>query len=225
MNATVIKIGGSLALYPEKLKALCIKLGELSKKHRLIVIPGGGEFSDAVRNLDKRFSLSARASHRMAILGMDQYGLLLSDLIPNSVTLSKLEEIICLLDSGGLPVFLPSNLLLRDDPLENSWDVTSDSIAVYLAQRLQVNKVLLVTDVDGVYGDDPKTSKTKLIEQLSAREASAMNKRTSVDKALPKLLLNLSIDCFVVNGLFPDRVESVLDGFDVVCTLIKGGLP
>jgi aspartokinase-like uncharacterized kinase len=48
-----------------------------------------------------------------------------------------------------------------------------------------------------------------------------MNKRTSVDKFLPKLLLNLPIDCFVVNGLFPERVKAVLDGQEAVCTLIN----
>lgn len=225
MNAIVVKVGGSIALYPQKLRALCAQLSEVSKKHRLIVVPGGGEFADVVRCLDERFSLSYCASHRMAILGMDQYGLLLSDLTPNSVTVSKLEEIKYFLDSGGLPIFLPSNLLLSDDPLENSWDVTSDSIAVYIAHRLQVHKVLLVTDVDGVYTNDPKTnSDAKLIKNLSARELLVMNKRTSVDKALPKLLLKAPIDCFIVNGLFPERIDAVLDGRDAVCTLIKSGL-
>jgi aspartokinase-like uncharacterized kinase len=56
------------------------------------VVPGGGEFADVVRCLDERFSLTCGVSHRMAILGMDQYGLLLSDLMPNSVTVCKLEE-------------------------------------------------------------------------------------------------------------------------------------
>lgn len=225
MNATVMKVGGSLALHPEKLRALCIKLSEVSNKHRLIVVPGGGEFADVVRSLDARFSLSCGASHRMAILGMDQYGLLLSDLTPNSVTVNTLEEIKSILDSGGLPVFLPSNLLLSEDPLENSWDVTSDSIAVYIAGRLQVTKVLLVTDVDGVYTGDPeKNSDTKLIKNLSASELLAMNKRTSVDVFSPKLLLKTPIDCFIVNGLFPERVEAILDGREAVCTLISGGL-
>ena len=113
MNATVLKVGGSLALYPEKLKALCTGLSLSSKKHRLIVVPGGGEFADVARSLDKRFSLSCNASHKMAILGMDQYGLLLSDLIPNSVAVSKLEEIEYFLEMGKLPVILPSNLMLR----------------------------------------------------------------------------------------------------------------
>ncbi|MCL4429478.1 MAG: delta 1-pyrroline-5-carboxylate synthetase [Chloroflexi bacterium] len=225
MNATVVKVGGSLAAYPEKLRTLCVRLSEVSKKHRLIVVPGGGEFADVVRSLDERFSLSCGVTHQMAILGMDQYGLLLSDLTPNSVAVSKLEGIAHFLDSGKLPVFLPSNLLFSEDPLENSWNVTSDAITVYLAHRLQVSKVLLVTDVDGVYAIDPKTTPdAKLIKNLSASQLLAMNKRTSVDKALPKLLLKTPINCFVVNGLFPERIEAVLDGRDAVCTLIKGGL-
>ena len=222
MDATVVKVGGSLALYPEKLRALCAKLSEISAKHKLIVVPGGGEFADLVRDLDKRFNLSNEASHRMAILGMDQYGFLLSDLMPCSCVVNQLENVQKVLDSGKLPVFLSSNLLLSEDPLQNSWDVTSDSIAVYIAGQLHISKVLLVTDVDGVFTRHPKKhSDAKLIKRLSAKELLMMNKRTSVDKFLPKLLLQLQIECFVVNGLYPERVEAVLVGRDAVCTLIK----
>ena len=107
--------------------------------------------------------------------------------------------------------------------MENSWTVTSDSIAVYIANRLQVTKVLLVTDVDGIYNKDPKTvSDAKLINNLySASELLAMDKRTSVDKELPNLLLKTAIDCYVVNGLFPERIKSVLNGQEAICTLIK----
>jgi aspartokinase-like uncharacterized kinase len=222
MNATIVKVGGSLALYPEKLRALCAKLSAVSQKHKLIVVPGGGEFADVVRSLDERFSLSCDVSHRMAILGMDQYGILLSDLIPNSVTSSKLEEIKCFLDLDKLPVFLPSKLLLSENQLENSWNVTSDSIAVYLAHRLRAKKVLLVTDVDGIYTHDPKTKpESEFIKELFASELLAINKRTSVDKTLPKLLLKAPIGCCVVNGLFPERVEAVFDDQATVCTVIK----
>ncbi len=222
MNATVLKIGGSLALYPEKLRALCTQLSLSSKKHRLIVVPGGGEFADVVRNLDKRFSLSCNASHKMAILGMDQYGILLSDLIPNSVAVSKLDEIEYFLGMGKLPILMPSNLMLGVDPLENSWDVTSDSITVYIASRLNVSRVLLITDVDGIYSEDPKKQPdAKLIAQITAQELLELEIRTSVDKALPKLLLNSHVDCFVVNGLFPERVQSILENKITVCTILS----
>ena len=222
MNAVIVKVGGSLALFPEKLRNLCEKINEISKEYKLIVVPGGGEFADVVRCIDKRFRISCNTSHRMAILGMDQYGILLSDLMPNSVIASKLEEIKYFLDSDKIPIFLPSNLLICEDSLENSWTVTSDSIAVYIASRLQVTKVLLVTDVDGIYNNDPKTvSDAKLINNLSASELLAMDKRTSVDKELPNLLLKTPIDCYVINGLFPKRIKSVLNGQDAICTLIK----
>ena len=222
MNAVVVKVGGSLATYPEKLKTLCAKLSDLSKNHNLIIMPGGGEFSDVARSLDEKFSLSCQVSHRMAILGMDQYGLLLSDLTPQSVTVSKLLETKHVLKLGRLPIFLPSDLFFKEDPLENSWDVTSDSIACYIAARLKVPKLLLITDVDGVYTSNPKTTtEAKLIKSLSVNELLAINKRTSVDRVLPKLLLNTPIDCFVVNGLFPERIETVLEGRETIYTIIK----
>jgi 5-(aminomethyl)-3-furanmethanol phosphate kinase len=221
MDLAIVKVGGSLALYPEKLRRLCAKLSEVSKKHRIMVLPGGGEFADTVRNLDKRFNLSSAVSHRMAILAMDQYGFLLSDLLPHSSIINKLENAQRILDLGKLPVFLPSNFLLSEDPLENSWDVTSDSIAAYIACQLQASQIVLVTDVNGVYTCDPKKfSDAKLISKLSANDLLNMNKQTSVDEFLPKLLLQLQIECFVVNGLYPDRIESILNGQDTVCTRI-----
>ncbi len=156
----------------------------------------------------------------MAILGMDQYGLLLSDLIPNSVAVRKLEEIKNSFEQGKLPVFLPSYLLLNEDQLENSWDVTSDTIALYIAKKLEAPKILLITDVDGIFTNDPKThTEARLIERLSACELLEMDKRTSVDKALPKMLLKSRITCVVVNGLFPERVKAILDDQPAVCTI------
>ncbi len=118
LDAVIVKVGGSLALQPEKLRALCAKLANLSQNHQLIVVPGGGEFADSVRALDSRFNLSPKASHRMALLAMNQYGLLLSDLLPNARLAEKLETIQETLDSGKLPIFLPASYLFSDDALE-----------------------------------------------------------------------------------------------------------
>ena len=91
---------------------------------------------------------------------------------------------------GGLVVFLPSKFMFMDDGLQNSWDVTSDSIAAYIAGRLGAEKVLLLKDVDGVYTEDPKKApNAKLMPSITAQQLSALNKRTSVDAYLPKLLL------------------------------------
>ena len=222
MDATVIKVGGSLALYPEKLKIICSMLNAASKKHSILLVPGGGEFADVVRILDKRFDLSISVSHQMAILGMDQYGLLLSDLIKDSQVINQLEQVPIAFNLRKLPVFLPSNFMQRNNPLENSWNVTSDSIAVYLANQLHIVKVVLVTDIDGIFTHDPKKhADAQLMNEITAKQLETMSERTSVDKFVSKLLLKMRIECFVVNGLFPERVEDILNGQNTVCTLIN----
>jgi aspartokinase-like uncharacterized kinase len=218
----VVKIGGSMAEDPVALRALCDRLGEIAKKHRVVVVPGGGKFADVAREFDHRFGLLPEISHRMAILGMDQFGLLLSQIIPDSVAVYLLSDAKQLSEIGLVPVFLPSRLMFRDDPLEPSWDVTSDSITAYLASRLSADKVILVTDVDGIFTRDPKKhSDAKLINELSASELLKLIHRTSVDSFLPKLLLNTQIDCYVVNGAYPGRIEAILAGQHTVCTLLK----
>ncbi len=217
----VIKIGGRLAEDPERLRALCTKLSEFAKKYEIVVVPGGGRFADVVRDFDQRFNLSSGISHRMAILGMDQFGLLLAQIIPNSCATYLLSDAKQLSEIGVVPIFLPSRLMFREDPLENSWNVTSDSIAAYVARRLHVAKVLLVTDVDGIFTKDPKKhADATLIERLSAEELLKLNQRTGVDRYLPKLLLESQIDCYVVNGKHPERIEAILAGQRATCTLI-----
>jgi aspartokinase-like uncharacterized kinase len=224
LDLSVIKVGGSIAKKPEKLRALCKKISELSKTHPLVVVPGGGEFADTVRRLDQRFFLSDEAAHQMAVLGMDQYGLLLTDLTSSAADVRGIKETQSVLAEGLLPVFLPSQLMFCEDPLENSWEVTSDSIALYLAIKLGAQRLLLVTDVDGVYTQDPKVhAEAELIKKLTPRELVGMHRHTSVDVMLPKMLLKQPLDCFVINGFFPQRIESVLDGYPSVYTLI--GMP
>lgn len=218
----VIKVGGSLAEKPVVLNGLCNRLSEIAKEHSVVVVPGGGKFADAVRECDQQYSLSADAANRMAILGMDQFGLLLSQVTPNSCTTYSLSDAKRLSDGKAISIFLPSQVMFRENPLEASWDVTSDSIAAYVATQLNAEKVILVKDIDGIFESDPKKhSEAKLIPLLSARELLAFAQRTSVDKFLPKLLVKTRLDCYVVNGAFPERIASILAGVRAVCTLVK----
>jgi aspartokinase-like uncharacterized kinase len=216
----VLKIGGSLAEEPKILVELCKELGSLAKVHKMAIVPGGGELADIVRLLDRRFGLSERVAHEMAILAMDQFGLLLSDFIPNSYAVSSFEKI----DKpsfGMLPIFLPSKELFCKDPFEPSWDVTSDAIAAYVAHRLCVKKLILVTNVDGIFPEDPReNSELKHLEKVSARELINWNKKTSVDKHLPKILLQKKLNCYVVNGKCPKRIKLLLENRQTISTHI-----
>jgi len=218
----VIKVGGSLAENPATLKTLCNRLSEIAKRHSITVVPGGGKFADAVREIGRQYALSADAAHRMAILGMDQFGLLLTQVIPNSCATYSLNAVKQLSKRKAVPILLPSRLMFKKNPLEASWDVTSDSIAAYFASQLRTDKVILVTDVDGVFKSDPKKHPvTKLISKLSTRELLAFSQGTSVDRFLPKLLQKTRLDCYVVNGAYPERIDAILAGQNTVSTLIK----
>ena len=213
----VLKVGGSLAENVGTVKALCQQLGALAKTHRIVVVPGGGEFADTVRRFDKKYGLSNSVAHKMAILAMDMYGLFLSDISVNSYVFDDLNQINH--EKGKLPILLPSKLMFQDDTLENSWDVTSDSIAAYIAGLLDAKKLVLVTDVDGIFSDNPKHNlEAKLVKEISAQELLGWNTRTSVDKMLPKIVLENRLDSYVVNGKHPERIQAVLENKKTVCT-------
>jgi 5-(aminomethyl)-3-furanmethanol phosphate kinase len=217
----VVKVGGSLAEQPEVLRTLCLELGRQGQLRSLVVVPGGGVFADAVRGFDQTYGLPAKVSHRMAILAMDQYGLALTQLIPNAATCDTLNKARRLTATKWAAVFLPSKLLLRHDPFKASWKVTSDSIAAHIATRLHAGKLVLVTDVDGVFTQDPKKNPgAELLREVSADSLAQRAERTSVDKHLPRFLLQNPLDTYVVNGLHPERIDKVLAGEPTMCTRI-----
>ncbi len=214
----VLKVGGSLAEHPAELKVLCKTLSTLAKTHKMLIVPGGGEFADVARKLNEAYGLSNTTVHKMAVLAMDQFGLFLSDVTPNSRVCYSLEDMRSA-EYGSLPILLPSHYILREDPLEHSWDVTSDSIAAYIAGVLNAEKLVLTTDVDGIYTDDPKKSTdVRLVERLTAKQLLSWNRRTSVDNALPKLLLKFKLNCYVVNGMHPERVQAIFTNRESVYT-------
>jgi aspartokinase-like uncharacterized kinase len=217
----VLKIGGSLSENPTNLAKLCEVLSDLGKFHRTVIVPGGAEFADAVRKIDEQYVLSNEVTHKMAILAMDQYGLLLSDITPDSYVSYELKEV-STHQNGKIPILLPSQVMFREDPLENSWDVTSDSIAAYFAGELQAEKLVLVTDVDGIFLEDPKAGESKFLETVTVNQLQRWNKRTSVDRSLPKILQKTKVKCFVVNGNRPERIEQILENKKTVCTQITG---
>lgn len=217
----VIKVGGSLLAEPDGLKALCRTLDATSRRWRIALVPGGGPFADEVRLQDRRFNLSAQTAHEMAILAMDQFGLLLCHLLDNSAAVRTLKEVVRSVRVGKLPVILPSSILLKPNPLNASWDVTSDTIAAYLGERLRARRLILITDVDGLFTEDPKTNpQARLLSTVRLDELSQFPTRTCVDSALPSQLRRYTLDTWIVSGLHPERVFGLLRGERTVSTRI-----
>jgi|Deesub1362B_J571_1020462.scaffolds.fasta_scaffold00013_207 hypothetical protein len=190
----VVKIGGSLFREGRRLVKY-LKDHSKEVNERILLVPGGGIFADFVRSLE----LDEETSHWMAILAMEQYGYYLSSgIVPAYPEFT--EEKIYLL--------LPYKLMRERDPLPHSWDVTSDSIAAWIAS-LTSSKFIRATNVDGVIING------RVIPQIKASELP----KGATDNFLPKFLMKEKMSCAVVNGRFPERVIEAMKG-NIIGTLI-----
>jgi aspartokinase-like uncharacterized kinase len=211
---TVVKVGGGLGR-DHALKGLCTALGALGERHPLLVVPGGGDFADAVRDADRRFGLSAETSHRMAILGMEQFGWLLSELIPGAERRADLARV----GAGRTTVLLPAALPL--DTLPASWQVTSDSIAASVAVQLGAERLVLIKQVDGLFADWPATGEP--IARLSVAELAQL-RPGGVDEYLSVVLEGARFETWVIGGRDGARLNELVERGATVGTRI-GLLP
>lgn len=140
----LIKIGGSLAGIDGALRRVGQRIATLAQQERWVVIPGGGPFADTVRAFADQHPLSQTAAHWMAILGMDQFAFALAEQIPGARVVDDLLGIQRAHHDKATPVLAPSRWLRAADELPHSWDVTSDSLAAYLAMLLGAERLVLV---------------------------------------------------------------------------------
>lgn len=140
----VIKVGGGLLDHIDHLDRVAAAISEVSRTSRVVVVPGGGPFADAVRRVDRRLALGDEEAHWMAILGMDQYAHLLAARIDSGTLVAAREQIADAHRRTQIPVLAPSTWLKAADPLPHSWDVTSDSIAAWVAGELGAARLLLI---------------------------------------------------------------------------------
>lgn len=170
----VVKLGGSLG----KADTLRPWLAILARgKRRVVVVPGGGAFADCVREEQRHLSFSDRSAHRMALLAMEQYGLVLADLQPGLVPCATVDEMSEALRRGTTPVWLPSAMVLADSAIAESWDVTSDSLAAWFAGRIRARVLTLV----------------KSMPAPSALEPQALADLGAVDRAFPRVFGNADV--------------------------------
>jgi 5-(aminomethyl)-3-furanmethanol phosphate kinase len=140
----VIKVGGSLAGIDGALRRVGMRIAALAQRNRWVVIPGGGPFADSVRSFAEQHPLSPTAAHWMAILGMDQYAFALAEQIPGGRVVDDQLGIQQAWTDGAVPVLAPSRWLRAADELPHRWEVTSDSLAAYLAMLLGAERLVLV---------------------------------------------------------------------------------
>lgn len=145
----VVKLGGGLLPHAGLLDRTLAVMAERAREGPLLVVPGGGPFADAVRTVDRARRLPTDAAHWMAVLAIDQYAHLVAGSLPDAVLVAAgasavRGDIAAAQASGRVPVLAPSTWLREVDPLPHGWEVTSDSIAAWVAGELNASRLILV---------------------------------------------------------------------------------
>jgi hypothetical protein len=221
--SALIKVGGNILLnHIDSIKPLFHTIFEQGRHLRLIVIPGGGSLANEVRRMHKEYNLTDTTAHLMAMLAIDQNAFMINQFLEGSRVVFDPSDARRTTKGHRVAILAPFRLMLNRDPLPHSWNVTSDSIAAYIAKSVGAQKLILLKDVDGIYTEDPKKiGDASLVEKVTASELiETMTKPTCIDKMLPRVLRNSRIKAHVVNGLLPERLESILRGDPTRETLI-----
>jgi 5-(aminomethyl)-3-furanmethanol phosphate kinase len=141
-SITVLKIGGSLArsdAAARMMRALAAR-----RVSKLLIVPGGGEFADSVRAAQSRHGLSERAAHHMALLAMHIMAVALADCAPGFVPAESALQFDAAWRDGETPVWLPAPMVLAAPDIAASWDITSDSLAAWVAGKMDAERLVLV---------------------------------------------------------------------------------
>ena len=170
---------------------------------------GGGEFANLIRKYDGEIGFSQDITHETAIDSMDILAKLLNDKLAFTEISYTIEEAISISNLNKIPIMICSDILKENEPFEHSWNVTSDSIASYIASLFNA-KLLIATNVNGIYTKDPSLSGAELIREIDVTKLLTFDE-SSIDLMLPTLLIEYGLDCYVVNGEYPQRVLSIME--------------
>jgi len=187
----VVKLGGSLWAADALLAWL-----EVLGRRPVIVVPGGGLFADAVREAQQRWGFDDQLAHTLAVSAMTQYGLMLQGLCPTLLTATEPESLKAALKNGRSAIWLPDAQSLPVEQIRASWDVTSDSLAVWLAKVLDARHLLLIKSVRPPAGE------------AAIGDLSRMG---LLDRACPEMTQNCAARIWLTG---PDQHRILLDGLE-----------
>jgi len=169
----VIKVGGSLYEWADLAPRLRGFLDHL-RNHRVLVVPGGGRMVDIIRELDRQHALGETTCDDLALRALSVSARFLGALLGRSVVVESLEECRGAWERNDMPILNCHSFLRatceRETGLPSSWDVTSDSIAAFVARRVGAQRLLLLKSTDDfTRGDWQQASRDGFVDRWFPR--------------------------------------------------------
>jgi aspartokinase-like uncharacterized kinase len=193
MPGHALRVGADLAPLAEKTLPIVVKLGgsvvrsaELPRwldaiaaaPAQIIVVPGGGALADEVRACQQHLGFGDGSAHRMALLAMDQLAWAVAGLRQGFEVGATEADLRAALDRGSVGVWAPYALIAERSDIEESWRLTSDSLALWLAARIGAQRCYLIKSI--------ARQQTRLGAEQLARDGI-------VDAAFPAMLKDAGV--------------------------------
>jgi len=170
IGLAVVKLGGSVV----RSGALVPWLEVLASSPRpVIVVPGGGALADEVRSCQRDLGFGDAAAHRMALLAMDQLAWAVAGVRPGFEVGTTEQSLRAILTRGHVAIWAPSALIAGRADIEESWRLTSDSLALWLANTLEASACYFIKSV---------------IAKAGAETARRLAQDGVIDEAFPAML-------------------------------------
>ncbi len=259
---TILKLGGSVITYKDSSPPKCnvdslsrIATEIKSTNNSILIVLGGGSFGhqaahdfgygDTNTPRETRLAGIPTIRHNMSLLSLQVEEIMNNEgvksvVIPpfSFVELKNREiidfplEIIKKTIESGITVITHGDVCF--DIFLGSSILSGDTIVTHITQELTPTQILLGTNVDGVFSDNPTTNpEAKIIPIINSRNMelalSGAGPSTSTDvtggmaKKISDLLKVKSskTEIIIFNLSIPGRLKSLLSGEQIICTKIQ----
>jgi aspartokinase-like uncharacterized kinase len=188
----VVKLGGSVVRSPELPSWLDVIA---ASPQPIIVVPGGGALADEVRACQSHLGFGDASAHRMALLAMDQLAWAVAGLRQGLEVGATEADLQAALDRGSVAVWAPYALIAERTDIEESWRLTSDSLALWLASRVGASRCYLIKSI---------------LRQRKRLGAEQLAREGLVDEAFPSVLKESRVPSFLLGRGDQDAFASAL---------------
>lgn len=215
----VVKIGGSLAREGRAADALA----EVARAddgtrpaggRRVLVMSGGGAEVDRVREAARRGELEGPEAYWTAVRALDRMAaaLVASYEASHGPGRPRLcADLGCCREAweeGELPVLTPFPVIRPVAGFPVAWEMTSDSIAAWMAYRVEADELLLAK------ARPPRSTLSPGPDGAPSAPAAALAEESLVDGFLPRFLARPEFPaaCWIVDGSRAGRIAAWLGG-------------
>ena len=223
MEKIVICMGGSV-LFPDEVdvsffKKLNVFLKELSRNHKVFIVVGGGKTARKYIKTGRELGFSENI--------LDQIGIDITRV--NAYFLAKLIKTCNEKIPGTIKEAqnVKNNIVVMGGTTPGH---STDMVGAELAESVNADKLIIATNVDGVYTGDPNKYKdSQLIKEMPLEELISKygtkwekaGRNMVIDPPALKIINRSKISTYVVNGKNLREIKKLVENQPFIGTTIK----